>query len=155
MYQFIILLALLILLVMAPESIQALYPPPGVISRSPGPGPYSPAFRLCINRPAASPDPSWSGAVEHESVLGNAHFLFQAASGGTGQLTADHLPRQPGSHGRPHQDHRSPAPPLELQAPALSTADASPKTAQTTQKAKPVTPDCPCSPGSQAALPAR
>ena len=139
------------------ESIGAIYPPPGLTSWCPGPGPYSPAFRLCINRPAASPDPSRSSAVEHESVLGNSPFLFQVASGRTGQLTADHLPRQPGSHRGPHQDYRTLAPPFEIQAPALSTAatqpsiaDASPATAQPTQEAKPVTPDCSCSPGSQA-----
>ena len=34
-------------------------PPPGVISQCPEPGLYSHTFRLCIDRPATSQDPSW------------------------------------------------------------------------------------------------
>ena len=91
----------LIIVGLTAESFQALHPPPGVISRGPGPGHCFRAFRLCIHRPATSPDPSRSSAVENESVLGNAPSLFQAASGRTRQLKADQLPRQPGSHRGP------------------------------------------------------
>ena len=127
------------------ESFQALHSPPGVIGRCPGPGHYARAFRLCIHRPAASPDPL-------QSVLGSAPSLFLAASGQTGQLKANQLPRQPGSHRGPQQDHRTPAPPIELQAPTLSpVADAAAATAQPTKEAKLVKPDCSCSPGAQAA----
>ena len=86
-----------------------------------------------------------------------AHFSL-IPGGRAGQLTADQLPCQPGSHRRPQQDHRTLASPIELQAPAMSPAAAQPvvteaaaATAQPTREAKLVTRDCSCSPGAQAA----
>ena len=112
------------------ESFRALHPPPGVISRCPEPGPYSPTFRLCIDRPG----------------------------GPSGHLVVSQSPRQSSSRRRADRLSRSrtagphtPAPRAKPSHRRASSVGAAATTARNTREAKPVTPDCSCSPGPQAA----